>query len=83
MNAAFWRLRKQSNRNAQLAWTYFLYIFLGYWIIGMTLESGYEGDINLWFIFSIAVLYKYSLTEDAVSSELVETRRETVRECVV
>jgi len=59
----FWHLRKQPRRNAQLAWTYFLYIFLGYWINGMSLTVGYSSNTNLWFIFSIAVLYKYAMTE--------------------
>jgi len=75
---AFWRLRKQPKRNAQLAWTYFLCIFLGYWINSMTLQSGYNSDLNLWFIFSIAILYKYSMTEKAVSAELVGASVEAV-----
>ncbi len=69
---AFWRFRKQSSRKAQLAWTYFLYIFLSYWIVGLTLQSGYASDINLWFIFSIALLYKYLMTEKVPSPELTE-----------
>ena len=76
----FWRLRKQPNRNAQLAGTYFLYIFLGYWIHGMGEQSGYSSDLNLWFVFSIAVLYKYSMTEKAASAEVVETSQGTVQE---
>lgn len=62
---AFWRLRRRSTRNAQLAWTYFLYIFLGYWINGMALQSGYSSDLNLWYIFAISILYTFSMTEDS------------------
>jgi len=69
---SFWRLRKGGPRG-QLAWTYFLYIFLGYSINGMTLASGYSSDLNLWFMFSIAILYKYSMNENPVSAEVVET----------
>lgn len=76
---AFWRLRKQPKRNAQLAWTYFLYIFLGYWINGMALESGYSSDLNLWYIFSIVVLYKFSMTENA-SAELACPGEDTAQE---
>lgn len=65
---AFWRLRKQPNRNAQLAWTYFLYMFISYWIVGFTLQSGYSSDINMWFMLSIAVMYKYSMAGEVVSS---------------
>ena len=65
---AFWQLRRRRSQNAQ-AWTYFLYIFLGYWINNMTLASGYTSDLNLWFIFSIALLYKFSTTEKAASVE--------------
>jgi O-antigen ligase len=68
----FWRLRKLPNRSAQLAWTYFLYIFLGYWIHGMAESSGYSSDLNLWFVFSIAVLYKYSMTVKTVPAEVVQ-----------
>ena len=77
---AFWRLRRKPEQHARLAWIYFLYIFLGYWINGMTLESGYNSDLNFWFIFSIAVLYKGSMTEEAASAELVETGIETLPE---
>jgi hypothetical protein len=49
-------------------WTYFLYIFLSYWVNGMTLASGYNSDLNLWFILAVATLYKYSI-EDDVSRE--------------
>jgi len=66
----FWPLRRKREPRARLAWTYFLYIFLAYWINNMTLASGYSSDLNLWFIFSIAVLYKYSITENAASAEL-------------
>ena len=77
---AFWRLRKQPKRNARLAWIYFLYIFLSYWISGMSLLSGYGSELNLWFIFAVAILYKYSITDKAVSAELVETSRKAVQE---
>ena len=78
---AFWRLRKQPERRTQLAWTYFLYIFLGYWINGMSLGSGYSSDLNLWFIFSIALLYKFSVSEKTGSTELVEMSRRTAQGC--
>jgi O-antigen ligase len=76
---AFWRLRKKSNSNARLAWTYFLYIFLGYWINNVTLASGYNSDLNLWFIFAVAILYKYSMSRSP-SEELVETGTKTIPE---
>jgi O-antigen ligase len=63
--SVFWGVRKRGTRDSQLAWTYFLSIFLCYWINGMTLASGYASDLNLWFIFAIAILYKYSITEKA------------------
>ena len=66
----FWPLRRKREPRARLAWTYFLYIFLAYWINNMTLASGYSSDLNLWFILSISVLYKYSITENAASAEL-------------
>jgi O-antigen ligase len=79
---AFWRLRKRRDRNAQLAWTYFLYIFLSYWISGLSLQSGYSSDLNLWFIFSITILYKISMSEKPLSG-LDGIRTKTVQECCI
>jgi O-antigen ligase len=75
----FWRMRKNPHRNPQLAWTYFLYMFLGYWIHGLGESSGYLSDLNLWYIFAVSVLYKFSMTENA-SSELACTGEETEQE---
>ena len=58
---AFWRLRRTSE--GQLTWTFFLYVFLSYWVSGLLLTSGYYSDLNLWYLFAIAVLYKFAATE--------------------
>jgi hypothetical protein len=79
---AFWRLGRKREPHARLAWTYFLYIFLGYWINGLSLESGYSSDLNLWFIFSITVLYKHSMSEKPLSG-LDEMRTKTLQECCI
>jgi len=57
----FWRLRK-NGASAALAWRYFLFVFLGYWVNGMSLTSGYYSDLNLWYMFVLAVLYKFAKT---------------------
>jgi len=76
----FWRLRAERSPNKRLAWTYFLYIFLGYWIHGMGETSGYLSDVNLWFAFSIAIVYKYSMTAEVSSGNPVATRRAVAQE---
>jgi hypothetical protein len=50
----FWKLSPTAPR----IWRFFIYIFLAYWISGMSLSSGYFSDLNLWFMFAIAVLFK-------------------------
>jgi O-antigen ligase len=65
-----WQWRHSSS-SAYLAWKYFVYIFLSYWITGLTEGSGYS-PLNLWCVFVIAVSCKYVLTEpDLVPSEEV------------
>jgi hypothetical protein len=61
---AFWRVRKWDTPVARLVWIFFLYVFLGYWINGMSLASGYNSDVNLWFIFALAIFYKYWMTDE-------------------
>jgi O-antigen ligase len=56
-----WQLR-QSSSSGFLVWKYFFYIFLSYWITGLTEGSGYS-PLNLWCVFAIAVACKYVLTE--------------------
>ena len=56
-----WRLRQLSG-SAHLVWKYFVYMFLTYWITGLTEGSGYS-PLNLWYVFAIAVSCKYALTD--------------------
>jgi len=77
--AVFWRMRRSSSEAARRAWTYFLYIFLGYWIHGMSESSGYISDLNLWFMFAVAVLYKYSRNEEESSGGRAHLQKVAVR----
>jgi O-antigen ligase len=64
---AIWQLR-QSSSSGYLAWKYFVYLFLSYWITGLTESSGY-GYLNLWFTLAVAVSCKYALASpDLMSS---------------
>jgi O-antigen ligase len=56
-----WQLRHLSS-SGRLLWKYFVYIFLSYWITGLTEASGYS-PLNLWYVFAIAVFCKYVLTD--------------------
>jgi O-antigen ligase len=58
---AMWQLRRLGS-SGRLVWKYCLYIFLSYWITGLSLGSGYS-PLNLWYIFAISVFCKYVLTE--------------------
>ena len=62
--AGMWRLRNISS-SGHLVWKYFVYIFLTYWITGLTETSGYADFVNLWYVFAITVFAKYVLTEAA------------------
>jgi O-antigen ligase len=59
--AAMWQLRQYSN-SGRMVWKYLLYMFLTYWITGLTESAGY-GPLNLWYTFVVAVLFKFALTE--------------------
>jgi len=61
--AAFWKVRHRNSPSSRRIWIFFLYIFLSYWISGLSLSSGFYPDLNLWFILALAVLYKFALTE--------------------
>lgn len=56
-----WQLRRWSS-SGYLASKFFLYMFLSYWITGLTEGSGYS-PLNLWYVFAIAVSCKYVLTD--------------------
>jgi len=58
---AMWQLR-QLNSSGRLVWKYSLYMFLAYWITGLTEGSGYS-PLNLWYVFAIGVFFKFALTE--------------------
>lgn len=65
------RQLRQSFSSGYLVWKYFVYMFLTYWITGLTEGSGYS-PLNLWYVFAISVFCKYVLTESSVPS--VETQ---------
>lgn len=72
---SMWKLRRL-NYSGILAWKYLLYLFLTYWITGLSESSGY-GSLNLWFMFVVGVIYKYVLTEpEAALPEEEEILRE-------
>jgi O-antigen ligase len=58
---AMWRLRL-FNSSGHLAWKYLLYLFLTYWITGLSESSGYS-PLNLWYMFAVGVPFKYALTD--------------------
>jgi len=58
---AIWRLRKLSN-GGYLVWKYYVYVFLCFWITGLTESSAYS-PLNLWYLFVTAVFCKYALTD--------------------
>ena len=58
---ALWRLSRTSGAG-RLVWKYLLYMVLVYWMTGLTESSGFEAPVNVWYIFAIAVCYKYALT---------------------
>jgi O-antigen ligase len=60
---AFWKLRNRRTPAAQTAWAFFLYVFLSYWVSGLTLTSGYYSDLNLWFLFVVSVIYQIGCGE--------------------
>ena len=60
---AFRRLCKR--RNQSLVWKFFLFIFLAYWVNGMSLASAYYSDLNLWYMLALAMLYKFAETGEA------------------
>ncbi len=62
---AFWKFRKQSSPHTILATTFFFYVFLAYWMSGLVLTSGYYSDLNFWYLFVIAALYKFAVTTHA------------------
>jgi len=61
---AMWQLRRLSS-SGKLAWKYSVYLFLTYWITGLTESSGYS-PLNLVYIFAIAVSYRYVMTDPEV-----------------
>jgi O-antigen ligase len=73
---AMWQLR-QFSASGYPASKCFVYLFLIYWITGLTESSSYDGQLNLWYIFATAVVYKYVLTApDFISQEEVEISTE-------
>lgn len=64
--SAFWKLRQANTNDSKLVWKAFLFLFLCYWINGISLTIIYFEDLNLWYLFVLAVLYKFAITSPEV-----------------
>ncbi len=69
--AAFFKVHGAKTADAALVWKMSLYILLGYWINGLSLTTAYFWDLNLWYMLTLAVLYKYAITQASTSPTLV------------
>jgi hypothetical protein len=58
-------LTSEGARGQRLAAICFLAIAIAYWIPGLTLSSGYYGDLNLYWFFMLGVLSNKSLVSDS------------------
>jgi hypothetical protein len=77
--AAFWTARRRGSPGFVLVWKYFLYIFLSYWVSGLSLTSGHYGDLNLWYLLTLAILFKYGATDPSdVSSPTLCFRQQSL-----
>jgi O-antigen ligase len=56
-----WQLRR-SSLSGSLAWKFCFYMFLAYWITGLTESSGYS-PLNLLYVFAITVAHKLVITD--------------------
>ncbi len=71
--SAFWKLRQADYPDSKLVWKMFLFLFLVYWINGMALTIAYFEDLNLWYMFVMAALYKFAITSPEIKA--VESRQ--------
>jgi hypothetical protein len=55
---AFLQLRR--NHGGFQAWWSFVSIFVAYWVFGMDVSSGYLSELNIWYMFSIGVCFRYA-----------------------
>ncbi len=42
-------------------------IFTAYWVFGMDVSSGYYSELNMWYMFAIAICIRYAYTETHAS----------------
>lgn len=68
---AFCQVRRSATPESTLIWKCFLYIFLAYWINGMSLTSGYYSDLNLWYMLAFALMLKFAATHDRGTEPLL------------
>lgn len=60
----FWRVRRRKTPRALLIWPLFLYVFLSYWLNGLSISTIYSSDLNFFYVFVTAALYKYAISEN-------------------
>jgi len=50
--------------SGRLTWEVFIRIFIAYWVVGMDLTSGYYSELNMWYMFAIAICFRYAGAEN-------------------
>jgi hypothetical protein len=67
---AFRHLRKRGERGVR-AWRFLLLIFLSYWLPGLTWSASQLGDVNIWFMFALCLVYRYGAGETSEGAATV------------
>jgi len=58
-----------------LAWWTFISVFVSYWVFGMDVSIGYLSELNMWYMFALAICIRYAWTDSSSSrSERADVR---------
>ena len=79
---AFRHLGNRGERG-RLAWRCFIYIFLSYWMVGLTETSAAFGELSMWFIFTLGILYRFGYGEHEPSKLPHLIRPATLKQTVL
>ena len=77
----FRKLRTWFPASGAFVWSHFVMIFTAYWVLNMDFGIGFYSELNLWFVFALAILYRYAVEQDpkpAMVAAFSQARRASV-----
>jgi O-antigen ligase len=71
----FQKLSTSAPVSGRVVHSYFIMIFVAFWVMNMDVGLGIYSDLTLWFAFALSILFKYGIETTAIHARALPLRQ--------